>query len=306
MKGAVITGATGMLGRALTERLVREGLEVLLLVNPASVRRSGLLSESPLVSVIACGLDDYASFAIQNDGRWDVFYHFAWKGTFGDARNDVRLQEENIRFTLDAVDLAARLGCSRFVGAGSQAEYGRVEGALSSDTPTNPENGYGMAKLAAGRMSRLHCKKRGLQHVWTRILSVYGPEDGKQTMIMSTLGALLEGRAPSLTSCEQYWDYLYRDDAAEALYLVGQKGEDGSVYPVGSGVARPLREYVDVMRNAVNPGAEIGFGRVPYADGQVMHLEANIEELQVDTGFVPRVDFEEGIGRTLEWLKRRQ
>ena len=60
------------------------------------------------------------------------------------------------------------------------------------------------------------------------------------------------------------------------------------------------------MRNAVNPDAEIGFGRVPYADGQVMHLEANIEELQVDTGFVPRVDFEEGIGRTLEWLKRRR
>ena len=80
MKGAVITGATGMLGRALTERLVREGLEVLLLVNPASVRRSGLLSESPLVSVVACGLDDYASFAIQNDGRWDVFLSFCLEG----------------------------------------------------------------------------------------------------------------------------------------------------------------------------------------------------------------------------------
>ena len=60
---------------------------------------------------------------------------------------------------MDAVNLAHRLGCEFFIGAGSQAEYGRVEGKLNAQVPTNPENGYGMAKLCAGQMSRVDSAK---------------------------------------------------------------------------------------------------------------------------------------------------
>ena len=109
---------------------------------------------------------------------YDVFYHFAWGGTTGDGRNDCEIQEKNIRYALDAAALAKRFGCSAFVGAGSQAEYGRVEGNLNSQTPAFPENGYGMAKLCAGQMTRLYCRQAGMRHVWTRILSIYGPGDG--------------------------------------------------------------------------------------------------------------------------------
>ena len=82
--------------------------------------------------------------------------------------------------TIDAVRTAAAMGCRVFVGTGSQAEYGRVDGVLRADTPTNPENGYGMAKLCAGQMSRTEAAALGMDHVWARILSVYGPHDGPQ------------------------------------------------------------------------------------------------------------------------------
>lgn len=88
---------------------------------------------------------------------------------------------------------AALLG---FVGAGSQAEYGRVNHALTPDTPCFPENGYGMAKLCAGQMSRVECEKLGLVHIWPRILSVYGPYDGKNAMI-TTPCSRPAGTAPS-------------------------------------------------------------------------------------------------------------
>lgn len=303
LKRVVITGATGMLGRALAELLVSRGIEVLLLANPHSTRLNSLV-KNPLATIAPCTIDDYPRFEAPNARSWDAFYHLAWAGTFGDARNDMHAQAANIDYALDAVELAHRLGCKAFVGAGSQAEYGRVDGVLRSDTPTSPESGYGIAKLAAGQMTRLRCNQLGMRHVWVRILSVYGPYDGAQTMIMTTIDALLRGERPSLTPCEQQWDYLHQDDAARALMLAGEAGRHGAVYPLGSGQARPLREYVEAIRDAIDPALPLGIGCKPYASRQVMHLEADISALGADTGFAPHVPFSEGIRRIVETARK--
>lgn len=305
MTRAVVTGATGMLGRALTEQLVASGSEVLVLVNPASKRLKNIM-DNPAVSIAACDIARLKNFEAPDQRGYDVFYHLAWGGTFGDARNDAYAQAENIRYTLDAVEAANRLGCTRFVGAGSQAEYGRVSGKLSAETPTNPENGYGIAKLAAGRLARLLCQQKGIECMWTRILSVYGPDDGMQTMVMSTIATLLDGGVPSLTPCQQQWDYLYRGDAGRALQLIGERGQDGAVYPVGSGQARPLLDYVEAIRDAIDPALPLGVGERPYADKQVMHLCADIDSLTHDTGFTPQINFQTGIRNTIEWMKAKR
>ena len=136
----------------------------------------------------------------------------------------------NVGYSVDAIEAAAKIGAKTFIGAGSQAEYGRHEGALSEKTPCFPENGYGIAKLAAGEFTRLRASQLQIKHVWTRILSVYGPCDGKGTMIMSAIRTLLDGERPSLTKGEQLWDYLYSKDAGRALYLLGEKGKDQKTY----------------------------------------------------------------------------
>ena len=194
-------------------------------------------------------------------------------------------------------------GCSAFVGAGSQAEYGRVEGNLNSQTPAFPENGYGMAKLCAGQMTRLYCRQAGMRHVWTRILSIYGPGDGAGSMVMSAIHRLLAGETPAFTKGEQQWDYLYSGDAAKALLLLGEKGHDGGVYCLGSGKARPLADYIGMIRDAIDPRLSVALGAVPYAPGQVMYLCADIAKLKEDTGFAPEVSFEEGIKKTIMWVK---
>ena len=89
----------------------------------------------------------------------DTFYHFGWDGTFGNSRNNMYGQNQNVRYALDAVEAAQALGCSTFVGAGSQAEYGRFEGKLNAGVPAFPENGYGIAKLCAGQMTRIACRR---------------------------------------------------------------------------------------------------------------------------------------------------
>ncbi len=304
LHSAIVTGCTGAIGVALCRLLGSRGIGVCALVRPGSCRNERLKGV-PGVEIIECDVSQLRRLTGSTDDlRADAFFHLAWSNTTGAGRNDMDAQVGNIRHTLDAVHAAKALGCGVFIGAGSQAEYGRHDAALDPQTPCFPENGYGMAKLCAGQMSRVECAKLGIDHIWPRILSVYGPCDGENAMIPQLIRKLLAGERPALTAGEQLWDYLYADDAAEALYRLALYGKNGRVYTVGSGATRPLREYVETVRDAVDPRLPLGFGEVPYGKKQVMRLEADIRALREDAGFFPKVDFETGIERTIEWMRR--
>ena len=303
---AVVTGPTGAIGIALCEKLLRENVTVYAVCRPGSSRIKDLPKAAAL-HVVECDAKELATLPQKMEGvSVDAFFHFAWAHTIGQGRNDMPAQIENIQSTIDAVRAAKALGCQVFLGAGSQAEYGRVEGLLKSDTPAFPENGYGMAKLCAGQMSRVEAKALDIDHVWVRILSVYGPHDGPMTMISGTIRKLLAGERPALTAGIQRWDYLYAGDAADAFYLAACHGRNGAVYPLGSGQAMPLKDYIIQMRDAIDPALPLGLGEVPYGPLQVMHLQADIAALQADTGFAPKTPFAEGIRRTMDWVKREQ
>lgn len=302
MKRAIITGATGAVGTALVKELISHNVEVLVFCREES-KRNEQIPEHKLVTKRYCSLSELAT--VQNDtGKdYDCFYHFAWEGTIGTARNDMYLQNQNVKYALDAVAAAKRFGCHTFIGAGSQAEYGRVEGMLKPDTPTFPEMGYGIGKLCAGQMTREYAHQLGMSHIWTRILSVYGPNDGVQSMVMSTINKLKNGEIPQFTKGEQMWDYLYSGDAAEAFRLLGERGADGKIYVLGSGTARPLAEYIKDIRNVVNPNAEINLGAIPYSERQVMHLQADTMSLKQDLEWKSTTPFRDGIRRIIEQEK---
>lgn len=309
----IITGPTGAIGMALISRYLQENVQIIAICHKGSSRINQIPKNS-LINIVEADLSDLSKLnkediAISSEDKVDIFYHFAWAGTTGQARNNMPLQIENIQYTIDAVHLAHRLGCHTFIGAGSQAEYGRVEGLLDANTSAFPENGYGMAKLCAGQMSRQLCDTLGIRHIWTRILSVYGPYDGAGSMVTSTINKLINGEKASFTPGEQMWDYLYSDDAAEAMYLLGQKGVHGRVYVLGSGKVKMLKEYISQIYSAVkevtsNIG-ELGIGDILYADKQVMYLGADITQLREDTGFEPKVEFEAGIVCTVKHIWRK-
>lgn len=304
IKRAVITGATGAVGTALIHELITHGIEVLVLCREGG--RNDRIPTHPLVSVKYCALTDLASLKNDTGKAFDVFYHFAWAGTTGAARNDAMLQNNNVRYALDAVKAAKQLGCHTFIGAGSQAEYGRFEGKLTATTPAFPENGYGIAKLCAGQLTRLAAEQLGMRHVWVRILSVYGPLDGEGSLVTSTLRKLLSGIKPQFTGGEQLWDYLFSKDAACAFRMIAERGKHAAVYPLGGGEARPLKEYILAMRDAIAPEVELTFGEIPYAPLQVMHLCADISDVTADTGWKPTTAFEDGIKETAAWVRDTQ
>lgn len=312
----VITGATGAIGLALINYALENQMQVLAICHKGS-KRIAHLPNSENIRILELSAEDYSGFLSNQKeslaflGKYDCFFHLAWQGTTGVSRNDMGLQLYNIKFTLDAVELAAAFGCKCFVGAGSQAEYGRVEGMISSMMPTFPENGYGIAKLCAGQMSRVRCGQLGMKHIWTRILSVYGPGDGEKTLVMSAIKGFLGKERTEFTAGLQKWDYIYSMDAARALMGLATWGEDGHIYCVGSGKTKLLKEYIHQVYTMVNgqdvSDGKLGIGNRPYMDKQVMYLQADIDEwpkgLREEFARKPMYSFEEGIHHTIDWVK---
>lgn len=302
MKTAVITGATSGIGVALTQECLRQGCQVVALVREKSSNIKRLPS-SDQVTVIPLSLSQMADTAhlpcLCTDDS--VFYHLGWIGTDRTGRMDPYVQQQNIAFTLDAIRLASRIGCKKFVGAGSQAEYGlHVDRRSGPDSPVFPQTAYGISKYAAGRLGKTLAKQLGIDYFWMRIFSVYGPYDPAGTMINSSLTRMKRREHCAFTQATYDWDYLYSADAGEALYAIGERARGEKVYCLGSGQARPLKEYICEMRDIVAPGLILGFGEISYNEQNQMGMCADISSLERDTEWKPKTDFKSGIRQILE------
>ncbi len=296
MRKVIITGATSMIGNALLHECIKNNVEVLVIIRPDS-KNSNRIPYSPFIHICECDLKDLSIFDFTQYGSdWDVFYHFAWNYTTSKYRNDVIHQNLNIGYTLETLKIAKHLGCSKYVGAGSQAEYGFLNtDKIAPESPTDPVTAYGIAKYSAGKMTALLANQNDINFLWTRIFSVYGKYDLPTTMISSSIIKMLNGERTAFTSGIQLWDYLYSSDAGRAFYLIGEKSTGNKVYCLGSGKSRPLYEYIEIMKNVINPNLEIGIGDIPYNGKTIMNLCADISSLQKDTGFITEIGFKDGI-----------
>ncbi len=302
MKKVIITGPTGAIGSAMCDILANYGCEVFAIIRIGSSNKKNI-KEHNNIHIIECDLSDLMSLkALLPYNEFDAFYHLAWAGTIGAERNSPEIQMNNIKYTLDAVKIAKELNCKVFIGAGSQAEYGHFFKAADSQTVTKPFTFYGAAKLSSGQMSRVYANTLGIKHIWTRIFSVYGPNDDPNTLISYIISELLRGNSPDLTPCEQIWDYLYSYDAAQALILLAQKGQNNKTYCIGSSEEKPLKEYVSQINNIVNKNIMVNYAAKPYSEQQIMFLSANINDLKKDTGFEPKYSFEDGIKEILKFI----
>ena len=291
-----------MIGTALINECIKKGIEVYAVLRASSGKKMRL-PESEKLHMVDCSLEELETLPQKIMEKCDTFYHIAWGNTGENRNSSTELQSRNIAYTLAAVKAAYALGCRRFIGAGSQAEYGPMDvDKISPDSPVNPTTPYGAAKLASGQLARMLCKELGMEGIWPRIFSVYGIYEKETTMVASGLRKMLAGEKTSFTPALQRWEYLFSADAGRAYYLIGEKGKDGAVYCVGSGKAAPLKDYIEIMAELTG-AEETGIGVRPYPAGTVMNLCADISSLTEDTGFVPEYTFREGIRETITWLK---
>jgi UDP-glucose 4-epimerase len=297
----LVTGASGHLGSYLTRRLLNCGEEVAVLVRPESDlwRLEDVLERVRLIQVDICNIATAAE-EIRLEAP-DTVFHCAWAGVTSDTRNRSDHFVRNVVGGLQLFRVAQEAGCRCWIGIGSQAEYGPQSGILREDLIPNPDTAYGVAKLCLGNLIQKLCELSNVRYVWLRLLATYGPKDNSKHLIPSVIEKLQQKSRPSLTSGEQNWDYLYVEDAVEAIHRLACTPYAQGVYNLASGETHSVREIVSRLRDMIDPSLPLGFGEIPYDPGAVFDLRADITRLRDATGWVPQTDLESGLRKTLGW-----
>lgn len=283
----VITGATGFIGIALCQEMLGNGHEVTAVIRPNSVKRDKIPQG---VQVIELALKDIGNLT----GIYDVFYHLAWNGSSGTNRNNFAMQQSNISYTVEAIRAAKRCGCKKFIGAGSQAEYGVVKGICTEETTPHPFMMYGAAKLSAYSMGKIIAEEENISFVWARIYSVYGVGDNKGTLISYLIDTLKKGQVPQLSPCENMWDFMYIEDCTAALRILGENKETQGIYNVSDGNPKPLKEFVMEARDIIAPKVDLNFGARTSDEKRTFWLEPDIKKL-LNLNWEKSIKFKEGI-----------
>lgn len=211
--------------------------------------------------------------------RPDVVIHCGWHGTrlgreFGD-------QAGNVVEVMKAVQFAHLAKAKLWIGLGSQAEIA-------------PKDAYGFTKQAAGIVAEGVGASLGLPVTWARLFSVYGPHDPGPSLIHDTVRLFRRGVQPEYTSCAQDWDYLYEDDAADALLALCTSPPGR--YDVASGIRIPLKSVVAMLKEMLISTAPRNLHFDEKQTGAVMALaDAKLSP----PGWTPKFSLHEGLRRTV-------
>jgi UDP-glucose 4-epimerase len=285
----LVTGASGHLGAHLTRLLLNRGHSVVALIRPEGNpwRLDEVLDRVHLIRTVE---------EIPGDGCESIF-HLAWSGITAQTRNLSANIVANVSNSLQLFQIAHAAGCKCWIGMGSQAEYGPQECVLNENLNPQPDSAYGVTKLYLGRLLDILCREAGIRFVWLRLTATYGPMDNSDHLIPSVIDALLSGISPTLrTSGAQRWDYLYVDDAVEAIYQSSIKSEARGTFNLAAGKASSVRSIVERIRDMIDPGLPITFGE------QSNHsLRAVSTKLQNAIGWQPQTGLDTGLRKTLKW-----
>lgn len=294
----LVTGATGHLGAALARLLVRHGHPTAVLVRPSGDRWR-LDSMKEHLQFIEGSLSDLApaEHALRQFAPEAVF-HLAWGGVTRESRDSTDHIRINLTGGLRIVDLAGDLRCRVFIGLGSQAEYGPSNSPLTEDTPARPDTAYGLAKLCLGQLALKQCELTGVRAVWLRLLATYGPQDDERRLIPYVISCLLRGESPVLSAGTQRWDYLYSEDAAEAILAAALHESVSGAFNLAHGEAWTIRQIAAVLRDQLSPQAVLEWNSQPSRS-----LLGSSRRFSAITGGQPHVGMEEGLLRTAHWYK---
>lgn len=301
MQNVIITGADGFVGSHTVQYFLEQGMTVLALDMGEKPNR---LAEHPALTYRKCDISDAAALeAIAEPGVYDTFIHFAWAGSAGPARVDYNLQMQNALNTVECLKIAKKLGCKRFVCAGSIMEK-EVEAAVH-DQGSRPGMGYiyGMGKHIAHSLCKAVAADIGIELVWPMITNAYGAGELSPRFVNTTIRKIIKGEPLQFTSGTQSYDFVYVTDVAKAFYLIAKNGKPFCEYMIGSSTARPLKEFIIEMVASLAPDRQPIFGDIPFTGTNMPLSTFDCSDTEADCGFRASISFAEGTRMTMDWLK---
>ena len=301
MKKVIVTGATGFIGTYLVKRLASENVEVWAVIYPNDPKKSSINSLRN-VHCVECSIEELLQHTDMFPKDADVFYHLAWQGVNAKDRDNMECQIANINMGLQCIKFAAEIDVKKFILPGSTSEYLYYGKPIDEKAIPSPQNAYGSVKVALRYLAQEYARQFGLSFIYTVITGIYAADRRDNNVIFYVIEKLLKKEKPSVTKLEQLWDYVNIRDVVEALVRIGRFGKANTFYTIGHGDNWPLYKYIDIIHNYIDPTAPIGIGEIPYKDDRLPSSCVDLTKIFEDTGFVPKVQFEDEIKKVIDTM----
>lgn len=306
MKKVLVTGANGFIGTALLKLMNNNAIEVYAVIKDQKENIEAI-KDLAHVHIVYCDMEQIENLPdLVKDEAVDTCIHLAWVGSFGEARADYMLQLQDVAWSLRLVDVLNKMGVKRFVGAGTLAEKDVLNYHMKDGATPNNVSCYGIAKLTAHFMTKARCSAYGIDHIWCYLSNTYGVGNTTNNFVNMASRKMLGGERAAFTAGEQTYDFVYIDDTVRALLAAAKGGQKNCSYFLGSTKERPLKEYIKIIRDTIDPSIQLYLGEIPFNGTPLSAEEYSTQKLVEDTGYCPQIDFEEGIQKTIEWLKTEE
>ena len=311
----IVTGATGFIGSAFVEYLVKQNVTVLALGRKEAKELPSFVKEK-IAGSIYLQIDMEKINALNNElYKLEInidpdctFFNLAWGGVSTLSDLNIAAQINNVTSSINAIETAKKLGCRTFVQVGTMEEaftYKYLNLNHKTHNQYNRHVIYSVAKIAAKNALKIRAKQLDINFLYVLHSHVMGPYDSKDSFLQITLLKLIKGDELIFSSGNQYFDVISIQDCAMGYYLIFKYGICDSEYWVGSGSPKKLREYVELMYKLYPSGKEMQFGKLPYNDIILEKKDFSIKKLVEHTGFKPKMTYEQTVKELHSFLYKK-
>lgn len=293
----LLTGASGYVGRATANALVKLGHEVHVMgrtdpgIPGVGFHYADLLAGEDLALPI-------------NASGADHLLHLAWSVTPGRFWTDLG----NLNWVGASLKLFrafVEAGGRRIVGVGSCAEYAWNSSPLKETvSELDPATLYGAAKANLWRLLDALARQEGVSVSWGRLFFLYGPGEPRGKLVADAVTALLDGKRCETSAGLQRRDFIHVDDAGMALAQLLGSNVTGPVN-IASGQCVMVRDVLEEIIGQTGGTGLVDFGARSLAEGEPVELAADVTRLRHEVGFTPAFSLERGIAHTVAWWRSR-
>ncbi len=308
MANYLVTGGGGFIGSNLVRALLDAGHAVRVLDDFSTGKRENLTDIQDHIDLIEGDIRDLA-ICQSSCADMDVVLHQAALGSVPRSVEDpITSNEVNVDGTVNMLWAAKGAKVRRFVFAASSAAYGESDVLPKrEDMLPAPISPYGVTKVTCEQYCRVFYEAYGLETFALRYFNVFGPHQDPTSQYAAVIplfvSALLHNKQPVVFGDgEQTRDFTYIDNVVHANMLAGEAKEaHGEVINIACQTQISLNSILDILRELLETDTV-----AKYADvraGDIKHSLADITLAKELLGFEPRIDFEQGLRKAIDWYK---
>ncbi len=303
----LITGGAGFIGSNIARQLADRGEQVRIMDDFSSGRRENVADLPDSVEIIEGDIRDYPTVETAVKGIDYVLHQAALPSVPRSIKDPLTSNAVNVDGTLNVLEAAKNAGVKKLVFASSSSVYGESEELPKHEAMTpSPLSPYAVTKVTCEYYCRVFWQLYRFPTVCLRYFNIFGPyqDPGSEysAVVPKFITSFLEGRAPVVYGDgEQSRDFTYIDNCVQANILAATSDRIvGTHFNVACGGQFTLNDLLDKLRKII--GVDIAAQYDPPRQGDIRHSFASIDKLEA-LGFKPKVGFEEGLRRTVEFFR---